>query len=282
MDDTMTATPSAPISHGSTDPLTERTFATWTAGDFGRIATSYARGAGEFITRLQLRPGEKVLDVACGTGNLTLPAARAGALVTGIDIAPNLVEQARALAATEGLPATFDVGDAEQMPYTDGSFATVVTMFGAMFAPRPDRAAAELLRVTRPGGRIAMASWTPSGFVGQMFKATAAFVPPPPGLPSPLLWGTEQAVHERLGAAVASLAFERRLITFEFPFTPAEVVDAFQLWYGPTVRAFGALDDTGRQALRQELERRWAEHNEATDGTTRVRSEYLEAIAIVG
>ena len=278
----MTATPSAPTSHGSTDPLTERTFATWTAGDFGRIATSYARGAGEFITRLQLRPGEKVLDVACGTGNLTLPAARAGALVTGIDIAPTLIEQARALAASEGLPATFDVGDAEQMPYADGSFATVVTMFGAMFAPRPDRAAAELLRVTRPGGRIAMASWTPTGFVGQMFKATAAFVPPPPGLPSPLLWGTERAVRERLGAAVASLAFERRLITFEFPFTPAEVVDAFQLWYGPTVRAFGALDDTGRQALRQALEGMWAEHNQATDGTTRVRSEYLEAIAIVG
>jgi ubiquinone/menaquinone biosynthesis C-methylase UbiE len=278
----MTATPSAPIAHGSTDPLTERTFATWTAGDFGRIATSYARGAGEFIARLQLKPGEKVLDVACGTGNLTLPAARAGALVTGIDIAPNLVTQARALAASEGLPATFDVGDAERMPYADASFATVVTMFGVMFAPRPERAAAELLRVTRPGGRIAMASWTPTGFIGQMFKATAGFVPPPAGLASPLLWGTETAVRERLGAKATSVAFERRLITFEFPFTPTEVVDAFQLWYGPTVRAFAGLDDTNRRALRQALERLWAEHNEATDGTTRVRSEYLEAIAVVG
>jgi SAM-dependent methyltransferase len=274
----MTDTVAAP----ATDPLTERARATWTAGDFGRIATGYERGASEFIARLRLRPGERVLDVACGTGNLALPAARAGALVTGIDLAPNLVAQARAHAAREGLPADFDVGDAEGMPYADGSFATVVTMFGAMFAPRPERAAAELLRVTRPGGRIAMASWTPTGFIGEMFKTTARFVPPPADVASPLLWGTEAAVRERLGPAVASLAFERRLITFDFPFSAPEVVDTFQLWYGPTVRAFAALEVTRRLELRRALDRLWTEHNEATDGTTRVRSEYLQAIAIVG
>ena len=278
----MPATASASPQDRTTDPHTERTRATWTAGDFGRIATSYARGAGEFIARLRIKPGERVLDVACGTGNLALPAARSGALVTGIDLAPNLIDQARALAAGEGLPVAFDVGDAERMPYKDGSFATVVTMFGAMFAPRPDRAAAELLRVTRSGGRIAMASWTPTGFVGRMLKTTVRFVPPPAGVPSPLLWGTESAVRERLGAGVVSLAFERRLITFEFPFSPSAVVDCFQLWYGPTVRAFAAMDPSRRHELRRALDRLWTEHNEASDGTTQVRSEYLEAVAIVG
>src|SRR5580765_3489459 len=147
------------------DPLSERVRATWTSGDFGRIADGYTCSAGEFIARLGFDPLEPVLDVACGTGNLAIPAARAGASVTGIDIAPNLVSQAQTRARAEGLSIRFDVGDAEQLPYANGEFTTVVTMFGAMFAARPERAAAEMLRVTRPGGRIAMANWTPSGFI---------------------------------------------------------------------------------------------------------------------
>ena len=157
-----------------TDPATERIRATWTAGDFGRIAVGYAPGAAEFIARLDLAHGERVLDVACGTGNLALPAARAGANTTGIDIAPNLIAQAIESAAAEGISARFDVGDAEELPYADGSFDTVVSMFGAMFAARPTRAAAELLRVTRSGGRIAMANWTPTGFIGQMLRIIVA------------------------------------------------------------------------------------------------------------
>jgi SAM-dependent methyltransferase len=263
------------------DPLTERVRATWTAGDFGRIARSYQRGAADFVARLKLRPAETVLDVACGSGNLALPAGRTGALVTGIDIAPNLIDQARANAAGEGLAIAFEVGDAEAMPFADASFATVITMFGAMFAGRPERAAAELLRVTRPGGRIAMASWTPTGFIGEMFTTTARFVPPPAGVPSPLLWGSEEAVRERLGRGTAALAVARRQITFDFPVGPAEVVEDFRRWYGPTLRAFAALD-AGRQAeLRRDLERLWAGRNEAEDGTTRVQSEYLEVIATV-
>src|SRR2546423_1317960 len=152
------------------DPLTERVRATWTSGDFGRIAKGYERGAAEFIVRLKLQPVGRVLDVACGTGNLALPAARAGASVTGIDIAANLVAQAKANAATEHLSIAFDVGNAEHLPYGNQTFDTVVTMFGAMFAARPDRAAAELLRVTRSGGRIAMANWTPTGFIGEMLR----------------------------------------------------------------------------------------------------------------
>ena len=262
------------------DAVTDRVRATWTSGDFGRIAVGYVRSAGEFIARLELEGDERVLDVACGTGNLTIPAARAGADVTGIDIASNLVDQARRRAAAESLTIALDVGDAEQLPYEAGQFDTTVSMFGVMFAARPERAAAELLRVTRPGGRIAMANWTPSGFIGQMLKATVAYVPPPAGTPSPLLWGTEDAVRVRLGAGCKTFALTRRMITFEYPFGPEQVVTEFRLWYGPTLRAFATLTDEGREALRRDLERLWREHNRATDGTTRVESEYLEVVAI--
>lgn len=262
------------------DPLTERSVLTWTAGDFGRIARSYERGAGVFIARLGLEPGEPVLDLACGTGNLALPAARTGASVTGIDLAPNLIAQAKANAEAERLSVAFEVGNAEHLPYADGAFATVVTMFGAMFAARPERVVAEMLRVTRPGGRIAMANWTPTGFIGEMLKTTVAYAPAPAGVPSPLLWGTEGAVRERFAVGTSSLVLTRRLITFEFPFGPGQVVNEFRFWYGPTVRAYAALDEDKRDALSRDLERLWSDHNRATDGTTRVQSEYLEVIAV--
>lgn len=263
------------------DPFTARVRATWTSGDFGRIARGYDLGAAEFITRLDVDPGERVLDVATGTGNLAIPAARAGARVTGVDIAPNLVTQAKARAAAEGLDVRFDVGDAEDLPYDDESFDIAVSMFGAMFAARPERAASELLRVVRPGGRIAMANWTPGSFIGEMFRTTARYAAPPAGIPSPLLWGTEQAVTERLGTGVSSLLLTHRLIAFEYPMSPAAVVNEFIQWYGPTLRAFATLDDAARVACRRELETLWSEHNRATDGTTRVQAEYLEVVAVV-
>jgi SAM-dependent methyltransferase len=270
-----------PQLHLEADPVTERVRATWTAGDFGRIATGYERGASEFITRLSLAPGERVLDVACGTGNLAIPAARAGASVTGVDIASNLVSQARVRTADERLSARFDVGNAEQLSYGRAAFDTVVTMFGAMFAARPERVASELLRVTRPGGRIAMANWTPAGFVGEMLKATVRHVPAPAGTPSPLLWGTEEQVRARLADGCESITCKRRLMTFEYPVGPDEVVDLFRLWYGPTIRAFAALDAASQIALQRDLVLLWARNNRATDGTTYVQSEYLEVIAIV-
>jgi ubiquinone/menaquinone biosynthesis C-methylase UbiE len=263
------------------DPLTERVRATWTSGDFGRIATGYERGAGEFITRLGLERGDRVLDAACGTGNLAVPAARTGASVTGIDIAPNLVEQAKGRAVAERLSIDLDVGDVEQLPYDASRFDVVVTMFGAMFAARPERAAAELVRVTRSGGRIAMANWTPNGFVGEMLRATVRYVPAPPGIPSPLLWGSDEQAQARLSPYSATLSFTRRMITFEYPFPPADVVKLFRSWYGPTVRAFATLDATKQEELRADLEALWSEHNRADDGTTRVQSEYLEVIATV-
>jgi SAM-dependent methyltransferase len=253
--------------------------ATWIAGDFGQIAKYYASQAEDFIKRLDLKPGMQVLDVACGTGNTALPAATTGASVTGVDIAPNLVEQARQNAKAAGLNAKFDEGDAEALPYEDASFDAVVTMFGAMFAPRPELVAAELKRVCRPGGVIAMANWTPSGFIGQMFKTAASHVPPPPGMTSPVLWGVEENVRDRLGEGISKVETKLQKITWVFPFSPADVVEHFRLYYGPTQKAFGALDEEKQAALRKDLEQLWATHNQATDGTTRLEAEYLEVVA---
>lgn len=260
------------------DPLTVRTRATWTAGDFGEIARGFSRGAAEFIARLGLRPGERVLDVACGTGNLALPAAAAGAEVTGLDIAPNLIATARAQAAALGLAVRFDEGDAEALPYAGASFETTVSMFGAMFAPRPAKVVHELLRVTKPGGRIVMANWTPDGFIGRMLKAHVARVAPPEGVPSVLLWGDQRTVTERFGQNARPLMLARRTITFTYPFSPAGVVELFRTCYGPTVRTFAAIDPDQRVALQAELTALWTEQNVATDGTTRVEAEYLEVV----
>ncbi len=254
--------------------------ATWMAGDYGTFAKYLEPGALEFFARLNIQPGERVLDVGCGAGQLALPAARAGATVTGVDIATNLIEQARARAEAEGLAIQFDEGDAEQLPYPDAAFDVVFSLIGAMFAPRPDRVAAELRRVCRPGGRIVMINWTPGGFVGQMFKLNGKHVPPPPNMPPPVLWGDEATVRERLRDGVADLRLARRLYPFKYPFAPPQVVEFYRTYYGPTLRAFGALDTTGQVALRRDLEQLWSEHNRATDGTTHIESEYLEVQAV--
>jgi len=273
---------------GSTEMTTEmqslkdRLRDTWIAGDFGQIAKSIEAGAAEFVTRLDLKPGMRVLDVACGTGNLAIPAAKLGADVTGIDIAPNLIEQAKNRSEAEGLNAGFEVGDAEALPYEDGSFDVVMTMFGAMFAPRPDVTAAELKRVCRPGGLIAMANWTPEAFTGQMFKANAKHVPPPPGMPSPILWGKEENVQERFAEGISDLQTTKRKIMFAYPFGPAEVVEHFKKYFGPTQKSFESLHAHGQDALRKDLEQLWTEHNRASDGTTLVESEYLEVKATLG
>ena len=264
------------------DALKTRLRATWIAGDFHQIAKSYATGAQEFMDGLDIQPGMRVLDVACGTGNLALPAARRGAAVTGVDIAPNLVEQARENAKREGLSVQFDEGDAENMPYADASFDAVVTMFGAMFTPRPDVTAAEMKRVVRSGGYIAMANWTPAGFIGQMFKIVGKHVPPPAGMPSPLVWGDEKAVRERLQDGIVSIEAKPQSVIFKFPFTPVEVVEHFRVYYGPTNKAFGTLDEAGQAALRHDLDEHWTKHNTATDGTTEVESEYLKVFAVRG
>ena len=253
--------------------------AVWMSGDFGEVAKHIEAGAEDFIARLALKPGVRLLDVACGSGNQSIPAAQAGAIVTGVDIAPNLLEQARARAASEGLSIQFDEGDAEKLPYDDAAFDVVVSMFGAMFAPRPELVASELVRVCRPGGKIVMANWTPEGFIGQMFKVTGKHVPPPPNMPSPVKWGDEATVRERLRDGIADLQMTRRMCPFSYPVPPAEVVESFRMYYGPTRRAFEALDEAGQAALRKDLEELWAGNNQATDNTTYGEGEYLEVVA---
>ena len=271
---------STPVS--GIEPLKAKLKATWMAGDFGQIAKVIEGCAQDFIDRLELSPGTRVLDVACGSGNLAVPAAHKGADVTGVDIATNLVEQARERAKSEGLSIQFDEGDAEQLPYEDESFDVVVTMFGAMFAPRPELVASELIRVCKSAGRIAMANWTPGGFIGQMFKTTGKHVTPPPNMPSPLKWGDQETVKERLSNGIADLQMTPRMCVFNLPFPPAEVVEFFRTYYGPTEKAFGALDENGQAALRSDLAQLWSQHNQATDGTTLVEGEYLEVIARKG
>lgn len=262
------------------ESLKARLKATWMSGDYARFAEPMEPGALEFLERIAILPGTEMLDIGCGAGQIAIPAARAGVRVTGVDIAANLVEHARARAKAEGLDVRFDEGDAEMLAYADASFDVVVSLIGAMFAPRPDRVAAELVRVCRRKGRIIMANWTPEGFVGQLFKTMGKHVPPSPLMPSPLLWGNEASVRERLQAHVSALQLTKRQYPFRYPFGPAEVVEFYRANYGPTNRAFAALDADRHKALRADLEQLWTQHNRATDGTTHYDAEYLEVLAV--
>ncbi len=252
--------------------------ATWMAGDFGQIANFTAPEAERFVHRLGLKPGQRVLDVACGSGNLAIPAAQLGCVVTGVDIATNLVEQARARAAKAGVKAEFQEGDAEQLQFADGSFDAVITMFGAMFAPRPELAASEMLRVCRKGGLIAMANWTPNGFTGKMFKLAATYVPPPPDVPPPSQWGIPEMVKQRLGSG-ASVEATPVMMQFDFPMPPEGVVEFFKKYFGPTQVAFSKLDAGKQKEFQGELEKLWTEENKASGDRTLVDSEYLDVRA---
>jgi len=264
------------------DALKTRLKATWMDGNYDYFSRFMESSASEFLDRLALAPGTLLLDVACGSGQLGLIAARRGARVTGIDIATNSIVAARGRSASEGLDARFDEGDAEALPYPDAAFDVVATIFGAMFAPRPELVAAELLRVCRPGGTIAMANWTKEGFVGQMFQTFARFIAPP-GMPSPVLWGDETVVRQRFGAGVSSLRLTRVNYRFDYPFAPADVVEFFRQYYGPTTRAFAALGDPDRAALRQALVELWTARNQTDDpARTIVDAEYLEVVGIRG
>jgi SAM-dependent methyltransferase len=249
---------------------------TWMAGNFGEIAKYAAKEGENFVARLGLKPGQRVLDVACGTGNTAIPAARTGANVIGVDIATNLLDQARQRAAEENLSAKFQEGDAEELPFKAGEFDVVISMFGAMFAPRPELVVKELLRVCKPGGLIAMANWTPEGFVGKTFRATANLAPPPPGVPAPVLWGDEKVVRERFLTGVAKLTTERHNVNFKYPFGPEKVVALFREYFGPTKMTYSRLDASGQAQFTSTLESLWKEHNQSTDGGTSIESEYLE------
>ncbi|WP_228486802.1 class I SAM-dependent methyltransferase [Paludibaculum fermentans] len=251
---------------------------TWMTGNYDVFSRFMQKGAEDFFSRLRVAPGSRLLDVGCGSGQLALIAARAGAQVTGCDIATNWLEQASLRAMAEDLDAVFEEGDAEALPYRDGQFDVVVSLIGAMFAPRPERVAAELTRVCWPGGLIAMANWTPGGFIGQMFKTIARHIAPS-GMPSPVLWGDEAIVHERLRDGISDVQCARRMYRFEYPFPPAQVVEFFRENYGPMTRAFASLDVEGQRILRNELVQLWSAHNNTKSGGTSVDAEYLEVIA---
>lgn len=254
---------------------------TWESGDFGEIAHSIENFAKEFMERLPLRRGSRVLDVACGTGNLAVIAARRGCDVTGIDIASNLIAQARARADREVLNIAFEQADAEALPFADDSFDLTVSMFGVMFAPQPGVAAEELRRVTKPGGMIALANWTREGFIGEMFGVFKAHLPPPPaGVPSPMEWGDEETVQKRLQPGFTDVRLMRRVAPMWYPFPPADTVGYFRKYYGPTLRAFESLPPSGQEALWRDLVDLQTRHNTAeVPGTTEVAAEYLEVIA---
>ncbi|HSL46920.1 MAG TPA: class I SAM-dependent methyltransferase [Anaerolineales bacterium] len=262
------------------EALKARLKATWMSGDYGHFARYLLPGALDFLSRMHIEPGTRILDVACGAGQTAIPLAQAGANVTGVDIATNLIEQARARAQAENVDVRFEEADAEMLPYEDGSFDIVISLIGAMFAPRPELVAAELKRVARPGGKIIMGNWTPGGFVGQMFKTQGKHVPPPAMMAPPVKWGDEETIRERFNDGMSYLSVSRHLYPFRYPFSPSEVVEFFRTYYGPTHKAFAALDVEGQAALRRDLEQLWTEHNRATDGTTYVEAEYLEVIAI--
>jgi SAM-dependent methyltransferase len=254
----------------------ERMKASWMAGDFGRIAKFTEQAAVDFADRLPLGPGMQVLDVACGTGNLTLPAARKGAALTGVDIAPNLLEQAGQRADALGLKIEFREGDAEQLVFPDAAFDAVISMFGAMFAPRPELVARELVRVCRPDGFIAMANWTLEGFVGKTFALMSRHVPPPPGVPAPVLWGNEEVVRERFARFGRQVQTSRQNMEIRYPFDSRGTVEFFRRYFGPTQMAFSRLDAAGQAALAGDLEKLWNENNRGTADESVVTAEYLE------
>ena len=225
---------------------------------------------------LDLRPGSKVLDVAAGNGNATLAAARRFTDVVSTDYVGSLLERGRERAQAERLPVTFQEADAEALPFADASFDVVLSTFGVMFTPDQDKAAAELLRTCRSGGKIGLANWTPEGFIGQVFKTLGKHLPPPAGVKSPALWGTRARLEEMFGRD-GSLHVQPRTFVFRYR-SPQHWLDVFRTYYGPMHKAFGALEGDKQEALASDLIALAAQFNRATDGTMAVPSEYLEVV----
>jgi ubiquinone/menaquinone biosynthesis C-methylase UbiE len=251
--------------------------AAWSSGDYSVVGTTLQIVGEALCEAVDLRSAERVLDVACGNGNAALAAARRFAQVTGVDYVPALLARAAARAAADGLTLDLRDGDAEALPFPDDAFDVVLSTFGVMFAPDPERSAHELLRVCRHGGRIGLANWTPDGFVGQMFKVVGAHVPPPAGLRSPALWGTEARLAELFGPESREIRAERREFTFRYRST-AHWLEVFRTWYGPVHRAFGALGPEGQGALAADMAALAGRLNTARDGTVVIPSTYLEAV----
>jgi ubiquinone/menaquinone biosynthesis C-methylase UbiE len=266
--------------HIDLSAIKERQRWTWASGDYSTIAARIVIMAEQLVASAGLRAGDAVLDVATGTGNAAIAAARCGCEVTGIDYVEALLERGRERAAAEGLEITFAEGDAEHLPYADASFDAVLSCVGVMFTPDHEQAAGELVRVCRPGGTIALANWTPSGFVGAMFRTVGVHVPPPAGLRPPGLWGTEEHLRRLFGDAISELTLTPRQFVFRFR-SAAEFVEVFRDYYGPVRKAFDALDEGGRRALYEDLAALAAGHDREPGPSLCVPADYVEAIAVV-
>jgi len=251
--------------------------ATWSAGDYARVGNIILLTAELLCEAVDLRGGQRVLDVAAGSGNAALAAARRFAEVTATDYVPALLEEARKRAVVEGLSLTIQEADAEQLPFPDASFDVVLSTFGAMFAPDHEQVARELVRVCRPGGKIGMTNWTPEGFLGDFFRTMGKHVPPPAGVRLPMLWGSEEHLRNLFGEAV-NLKVTRRIFVFRQR-SPRAWIDYFRTYYGPTLKAFESLDEARQGPLVADLEALIARHNIADDGTMIVHAEYLEIVA---
>jgi ubiquinone/menaquinone biosynthesis C-methylase UbiE len=250
---------------------------TWASGDYDRVAVHIMITSELLCETIDLHPGQKVLDVACGSGNTAIAAARHFCRVTGVDYVPTLLERAHARAEFEHLDVVFKEGDAEALDFPDASFDVVLSTFGSMFTPNQENTASEMVRVCRPGGKIGLASWTPNGYIGELFRITGRHVPPPPGLKPPALWGTEERLHELFGDAASSIIVAKRFFVFRF-LSADHWIDFFRTYYGPTLKAFAALDDAGKEALANDIRALENKYNRSGDGTMLIPSEYLEAV----
>ncbi|GAA3089077.1 class I SAM-dependent methyltransferase [Rhizobium viscosum] len=256
--------------------LKSRQQVAWASGDYSVIGARLQIVGENLCEALDLRSGEKVLDIAAGNGNATLAAARRWAEVTSTDYVPELLERGRERAMANGLAVEFQQADAEALPFKDASFDVVISTFGVMFTPDQDKAAKEMLRVCRPGGRIGMANWTPESFIGQVFKTIGKHIPPMPGVRSPALWGTKARLEEMFGAQ-ASIEATPRMYNFRYR-SPAHWLEVFRTWYGPVHKAFEALPQPGKVALEEDFFALIASFNRAKDGTMVVPAEYLEVV----
>ncbi|MCW5636317.1 MAG: class I SAM-dependent methyltransferase [Rubrivivax sp.] len=259
--------------------IKQRQQAAWASGDYAVVGTTLQIVGEQLAEAIDLRAGERVLDVAAGNGNATLAAARRFASVTSTDYVPALLERGRLRAEAEALRVTFQPADAENLPFDAGTFDVVLSTFGVMFTPDHERAAAEMLRVVRPGGRIGLANWTPASFIGRLFKVLGGHVPPPAGARPPALWGTEEHVRALFGAGAAAVRCERRVFNFRYR-SAAHWVQVFRDFYGPTHKAFAALPEAGREALQRDVLALLNELNTGGPNSLVVPSEYLEIVVV--
>jgi ubiquinone/menaquinone biosynthesis C-methylase UbiE len=249
----------------------------WSAGDYAVVGTTLQIVGEQLAEAMDLRAGQKVLDIAAGNGNFTLAAARRWCEVTSTDYVPALLNRGRQRAEAEGRHVTFQTADAEHLPFADGSFDAVASTFGAMFSPDQSRAGGEMLRVCRSGGRIGLANWTPDGFIGQMFKTIGKHLPPPPGVKSPALWGSREWIETAFHKDASSIVAEPRHFVFRYR-SAQHFLDVFRTYYGPMLKAFEALDAHGRQGLTQDIFELIGRFNKSGDSSVVLPGEYLEVV----